>query len=676
MRGLRLRVGAKLTLSAAVGIALVSVLVGNVFFSGRDTIGATETALTRQKLIQDAGRAQVEFERMRVSFREIKMARAKDEVDKALAGFRTTAAAAAGYLGDMRSGVRLAANQDRLDKATALLKSYDAAVEEIGVLQKQIFDLWVARDQVLDVWNKAFDGFVGAAALKALPNGADVEALVREADSISKTARIVSWRYDATEAAAQAARIPPLQKKAQDMLRQGRGKLSDATLIAALDGLDKNLARFSEVIDQTVKARAQQNQVLDTKLRPLVSEIDALIGATVASATQLVRAEAGELIGGVSRATQVSVILGLLVVVVLIGSAVFGGLMVGKPVRRIGEVLRGLADGNRGVEIPYTTRYDEVGEAARAALAFRDNLARVEQLEADRKATEAQTAEERRAAMARLAGEFEAAVGQIVERVSQASGALEAAAGAMATTAETTQTLAGSVAAASEQASANVASVASATNEMASSVGEIGRQVQESSRIAAQAVAEARTTDERITALSQSAGRIGDVVKLITAIAEQTNLLALNATIEAARAGDAGKGFAVVAQEVKALAAQTGKATGDISAQISEMQGATHDSVIAIKAIGGTIGKIAEIAAAIAAAVEEQGAATGEIARNVQEAAKGTDQVARHITDVNRGASETGTASGQVLASAQELSKDGGRLRQEVGKFLSAVRAA
>jgi methyl-accepting chemotaxis protein len=676
MRGLRLRVGAKLTLSAAVGIALVSVLVGNVFFSGRDTIGATETALTRQKLIQDAGRAQVEFERMRVSFREIKMARAKEEVDKALATFRTTAAAAAGYLGEMRSGVRLAVNQERLDKAGALIKSYDAAVEEIGVLQKQIFDLWVARDQVLDVWNKAFDGFVGATALKELPNGAEVEALVRGADSVSKTARIVSWRYDATEAAAQAARIPPLQKRAQDMLRQGRGKLSDAALIAALDGLDKNLARFSEVIDQTVKARAQQGQVLDGKLRPLVAEIDTLIGATVASATQLVRAEAGELIDGVGRATQVSVILGLLVVVVLVGSAVFGSLMVGKPVRRIGEVLRGLADGNRAVEIPYTTRYDEVGEAARAALAFRDNLARVEQLEADRKATEAQAAEERRAAMARLAGEFEAAVGQIVARVSQASGALESAAGAMATTAETTQTLAGSVAAASEQASANVASVASATNEMASSVGEIGRQVQESSRIAAQAVAEARTTDERINALSQSAGRIGDVVKLITAIAEQTNLLALNATIEAARAGEAGKGFAVVAQEVKALAAQTGKATGDISAQISEMQGATHDSVTAIKAIGGTIGKIAEIAAAIAAAVEEQGAATGEIARNVQEAAKGTDQVARHITDVNRGASQTGTASGQVLASARELSKDGGRLRQEVEKFLAAVRAA
>ncbi|MFL9827348.1 methyl-accepting chemotaxis protein [Rhodoplanes sp. SY1] len=676
MRGFRLRVGAKLTLSALIGIALVSVLVGNVYLSGRDTIGATETALMRQKLIQDAGRAQVEFEQMRVAYREIKMARSKDEVGAALASFRKTAGDAGRYLGEMRGAVRLQDNAERIDRATALVGAYDKAVEEIGALQNRIFELWVARDEVLGVWNKAFDAFVASKDLAAQPDGADVEALVRQADSVSKTARIVSWRYDATEAAAQAARIPPLQKKARDILRQGRGKLTDPALIAEVDELDKNLARFSRVIDDTVAARAAQSEVLEKRLRPIVGEIDKLIDETVASTTQAVRAEASELIGGVGRATQMSVVLGLLVVGVLIGSAVFGSVAIGKPLRRIGAVLHGLAEGDRTVEVPYTGRGDEIGEAARAALAFRDNLARVDQLEADRKAAEALTADERRAAMHRLAAEFEAAVGEIVERVSHASGALEAAAGAMTTTAEQTETLAGTVAAASEEASANVAAVASATQEMTSSVGEIGRQVQESSRIAAHAVAQARTTDERITALSHSADRIGDVVKLITAIAEQTNLLALNATIEAARAGEAGKGFAVVAQEVKALAAQTGKATGDISSQIAGMQAATHDSVSAIKEIGATIAHIAEIAAAIAAAVEEQGAATSEIARNVQQAAKGTDAVARHITEVNRGASETGTASAQVLGAARELSRDGTALRQQVGKFLGAVRAA
>jgi methyl-accepting chemotaxis protein len=222
----------------------------------------------------------------------------------------------------------------------------------------------------------------------------------------------------------------------------------------------------------------------------------------------------------------------------------------------------------------------------------------------------------------------------------------------------------------------NRLSVASATEEMADSVKEIARQVHSSSRIAAQAVTQAERTDTRITALSQAASRIGDVVKLITAIAEQTNLLALNATIEAARAGDAGRGFAVVASEVKALASQTAKATEEIGTQIASMQTATQESVGAIKEIGGTIGQIAEIASAIAAAVEEQGAATQEISRNVTQAANGTAKVASNITDVNRGANETGSASADVLRAAQSLAKDSGQLRGEVEKFLSSVRAA
>jgi methyl-accepting chemotaxis protein len=207
-------------------------------------------------------------------------------------------------------------------------------------------------------------------------------------------------------------------------------------------------------------------------------------------------------------------------------------------------------------------------------------------------------------------------------------------------------------------------------------VHEISRQVQESSRIAAEAVKQASHTDTRIAQLSQAAARIGDVLKLITSVAEQTNLLALNATIEAARAGEAGRGFAVVASEVKMLAGQTAQATGEIAAQIAGMQAATQDSVVAIKEINGTIGRISEISEAIAAAVEQQGAATAEISRNVLEAAKGTTQVAHNIIEVNHGAAETGSASTQVLASARSLSKDSNGLKREVGKFLATVRAA
>jgi methyl-accepting chemotaxis protein len=211
---------------------------------------------------------------------------------------------------------------------------------------------------------------------------------------------------------------------------------------------------------------------------------------------------------------------------------------------------------------------------------------------------------------------------------------------------------------------------------LASSVTEIGRQVQESARIANEAVDQARKTNDRVGELSRAAGHIGEVVELINTIAGQTNLLALNATIEAARAGEAGRGFAVVASEVKALAEQTAKATGEIGQQISGIQAATQHSVDPIREIGGTIEKLSEIASIIAAAVEEQGAATQEISRNVQQASLGTQQVSSNITDVRRGAAETGTASPQVLSAAQSLSSDGNRLKLEVGKFLNSVRAA
>ena len=211
---------------------------------------------------------------------------------------------------------------------------------------------------------------------------------------------------------------------------------------------------------------------------------------------------------------------------------------------------------------------------------------------------------------------------------------------------------------------------------MTSSINEISRQVQESSRVAGEAVSQAQKTNERVSELSKAAARIGDVVELINTIAGQTNLLALNATIEAARAGEAGRGFAVVASEVKALAEQTAKATGEISQQISGIQAATQDSVIAIKEIGSTIARMSEISSTIAAAVEEQGAATQEISRNIQQAARGTAEVSGNISDVARGAGETGSASAQVHASAQSLSSESSRLKHEVARFLDSVRAA
>ena len=336
-----------------------------------------------------------------------------------------------------------------------------------------------------------------------------------------------------------------------------------------------------------------------------------------------------------------------------------------------------LGQGDFQVELPGLKRSDELGDMARSIEQFKAKAEEKARTEAEAKTRQNEVAAAQRAAdMHKLAGDFKSAVGHIIETVASAAIELEAAAGTLTHTANSAQQLSTAVASASEEASTNVKSVASATEEMTSSVNEISRRVQDSARMAGEAVEQARKTNHRVSELSKAASHIGDVVELINTIAGQTNLLALNATIEAARAGEAGRGFAVVASEVKALAEQTAKATGEIGQQVTGIQAATQESVNAIKEISGTIEKLSEISSTIAAAVEEQGAATQEISRNVQQAAVGTQQVSSNIVDVQRGAAETGSASSQVLSAARSLSSDSNRLKLEVGKFLNTVRAA
>ncbi|MGY3448427.1 methyl-accepting chemotaxis protein [Bradyrhizobium sp. USDA 4353] len=387
-----------------------------------------------------------------------------------------------------------------------------------------------------------------------------------------------------------------------------------------------------------------------------------------------VEADKGAAVYASSRTWILAVIALAALLCIAMGYLIVAG--VSRPITAMTEAMRRLAGGDMSAQIPGAERKDEIGNMAGAVLVFKNNAIETEKLRAEQAESEKLAAEQRKREMHELANRFEGAVGEIINTVSSASTELEASATTLTSTAERTQQRTTTVAAASEQATANVQSVASATEELSSSVTEISRQVQDSARIANEAVDQARKTNDRVSELSKAAARIGDVVELINTIAGQTNLLALNATIEAARAGDAGRGFAVVATEVKALAEQTAKATGEIGQQISGIQAATQESVGAIKEISGTIEKLAEISSTIAAAVEEQGAATQEISRNIQQAAQGTHEVSSNIAEVQHGASETGSASTQVLSAAQSLSQDSNRLKLEVGRFLNTVRAA
>jgi methyl-accepting chemotaxis protein len=277
---------------------------------------------------------------------------------------------------------------------------------------------------------------------------------------------------------------------------------------------------------------------------------------------------------------------------------------------------------------------------------------------------------------ARLADTFEGDIGAVVDSVATSAGQLQDAARTLTDAAAEAGREAVAVSEAGMQANADVQAVAAAAEEMAASVEEITRRVAEAADVARRAVAEAKATDSTVRGLAEAASRIGDVVRLIGEIAGQTNLLALNATIEAARAGEAGKGFAVVASEVKSLAGQTAKATEEIGRQISEMQGATAQAVDAIRAIGTTVDRTSDIATAIAAAVEEQGATTREIARSAAQVAEATGTVAHRIEGIRTAADATGGSAGAVLQASGALSGDAATLRERADSFLRAVRAA
>ena len=442
-------------------------------------------------------------------------------------------------------------------------------------------------------------------------------------------------------------------KEASGMLEEYRQSL--AKLIDNSKQIDELTLEMTESATAIDKGSAAMKSDLLADQKRLEAESDATIGQT--KRLILILAAGGFLLGCVW--------------------AFFLGKGISRPMTAMCSAMRELAAGNFEVVLPGLGRKDELGEMAGAVEEFKvQAIAKAERDAATQEAHNKAASAARRAELIRFADEFETAVGAIVSNVSSSAVQLESAAGTLTRTAETTQSLSDQVAGASEEASSNMQSVASATEELSVSVDEIGRRVKESSRIAEAAVRQAEQTDGRIGKLSRAAQEIGDVVKLITAIAEQTNLLALNATIEAARAGDAGRGFAVVASEVKSLASQTAKATDEISNHISGMQGATQESVAAIKEIGGTIGKISEIAATIATAVEQQSSATQEIARSVQNVAQGTQEAAANVMQVNRGATETGSASEEVLNSARSLSSESTRLREELDRFMANIRAA
>ncbi|MGQ9366744.1 methyl-accepting chemotaxis protein [Azospirillum sp. ST 5-10] len=533
---------------------------------------------------------------------------------------------------------------DRLTtELTAMARGTDSFVDQMLMVKQLIWNARTVGGNAALVPSQATDGRIGADAHRrylGLVGGVQAAwAAVEEAASGHATPAAVLESLAAAKAAYVGGEYVAVRDRIVDALAKGEKPELTPTQWSQFNGL-------------------HQETMLTAALRAL--------DAAGARIEELRSAALGTLVRNLLLLTGT---------VVLAGASMLAiGRRVITPLERIRDAMLRLADGDLTVAAPYAGRRDEIGALAGAFGTFRQNAVEKERIETEQR--EAREARDRRAAAVDAAiRDFDADLSQVLRSVLAASATLDGTARDLSDVATASAQKAAEVSAASQQASANVQTVAAASEELARSVQEIGLQVTSSQSIARQAVQQADTTNATVAGLVEASGRVGEIVGLINSIASQTNLLALNATIEAARAGEAGKGFAVVASEVKNLANQTAKATEQISQQIQAMQAISTDAAQAIRGIGGTIVRIDEIATTIAAAVEEQNAATAEIARNVEEAARGTELVSGSIGEVTQAADQTGGAAGRVLDASAEVSKEAEVIRVRVADFLQRIRA-
>ncbi len=598
--------------------------------------------------------------------------------------------------------VELGADKAVVAALTENVKNIDDMIRSLGSAARERLELAAQHEKLYDAVRKAQRRFIAAASPAALDAQTELQSIYaagsfsqddaikghRAADQlgdIAASGNMIAFDMIAALSTNNAETLEAISKDfrtAQARVKSNADKLPNTTAMRAVKAATLNLLALGDGKTGVFKVR-QQELDADDYGQTILEETRKLNVGLGISVQQLVDGVQKETDAATLRARQeisfaTMAMLGL-GVATLLGSILFVWLYVGRNIlRRISALQRSmqlLSSGDLDAEIYQTRARDEIAEMANSLLVFRDSMIQGRTLSTEQDKDRVAKAERASRMEARIV-EFETTVRKALGSLQTAAGSMQSTAQSMSATADQSSALVSAVASAAEETSVNVQTVSSGTEELSSSIAEIGRQVVNSSEIARKAVAEAGETDSTMQGLADNAARISVVVDLIQTIASQTNLLALTATIEAARAGDAGRGFAVVASEVKSLANQTAKATDEIRQQIVSMQTVTSSAVGAIRNISTTISEINEVTTAIAAAVEDQGAATREIARNIQHAAGGTGEVSSNIVGVSSAATQAGTAAGQVLTASDALRREADVLREEIDAFRSNIRAA
>lgn len=680
--------GMAIVISAGAALVLGHLGVAMVDLSGRDI---PRLAASLQLSAQSASLAS--------QGPAVLAARSEEALAERSKKMKETQAVALAKLGEI---IELGADKTVVANLTETVKNIEDMIKSLGSAARERLEVAALHEKQYVALRKAQTDFVAASAPAMMDAQSQINAILGSANLSTD---------DATAAARTVEQLGNVVASTNLMASDMTAALS-ANNSDVLEGIEKEFketqARVKSNLEQLPKnagTRALSEAALKLmalgegktrvfKIRQ--QELDADdYGQTILEETRKLNVGLGisvqQLVDGVQKETDAStwqarqeislatkIMLGL-GVATLVGSILFVWLYVGgsilRRIRSLQRSMQQLSDGDLESEIYQSRQKDEIAAMANSLHVFRESMIQSRALSADQDKDRVVKSERASRMEARIV-EFETTVRAALESLQDAAGSMQTTAQSMSATADQSSALVSAVASAAEETSVNVQTVSSGTEELSSSIEEIGRQVVTSAEIARKAVAEAGATDTTMQGLADNAGRISVVVDLIQTIASQTNLLALNATIEAARAGEAGRGFAVVASEVKSLATQTAKATDEIRQQIVSMQTVTTSAVTAIRSISTTIGEINDITTAIAAAVEEQGAATREIARNISHAAGGTSEVSSNIVGVSSASAEAGTAAGEVLTASGALRREADVLRAEIDAFLQNIRAA